>query len=723
MLGSMRAWIAILLLLGACLLPFTGCMSNSHTPASAAASPCLPLSYPLTAKGDVVDDYHGTPIADPYRWLEDPDSAQTKAWVAAENKVTHAFLDALPARGEIEKRMTQLWNFERWGIPQHKAGKYLYSRNDGLQNQAVLYVTEALESAPRVLLDPNMLSKDGTTALGDIELSEDGRYLAYMLSEAGSDWNRIQVRDVASGKDLPDRIEWVKFSGLSWTHDGRGFYYSTFPEHDRTGKVALKNHKLFFHELGSAAAQDRVVYERPDQPEWGFGGVVSDDGTLLVIVVSQGTEQRTRIYAQDLAQAGQPVTPLLDAFDAEYRPLGKRGSKLLLQTDKDAARGRIVAFDLATHALQEIVPESPDTLESARLAGGRLVCVYMKHAQNELCDFELDGKPAGRPALPGIGSVAGIEGRQDEDEAFLSFSSFARPPEIWRYRVGERRMERVFAPKVGFSPEEYVTRQVFYPSKDGTRVPLFICHLRGLRPGPETRCLLYGYGGFDIPLKPDFRVANLVWMERGGVFALACIRGGGEYGREWHEAGTKERKQNVFDDFIGAAEWLAANRYTSPPHLAIRGGSNGGLLVGACMTQRPELFGCCLPAVGVLDMLRYQRFTIGWAWASDYGSAEDPQAFRYLLRYSPLHNLAPGAHYPPTLITTGDHDDRVVPAHSFKFASALQAAQGGDDPVLIRIETRGGHGAGKPTAMQIEELADQWSFAEWALERAQPGGG
>ena len=711
MLRRMPARTLALLILCATTLPFLGCMSN--TP----AVPALPLHYPETARGAVVDDYHGTRIADPYRWLEDPDAPATRDWITRQNTLTHQFLGALPARAPIEKRMTELWNFARWSPPQRKAGLYLYSRNDGLQNQAVLYVTDALEKAPRVLLDPNTLSKDGTIALGDIELSEDGRYLAYMLSEAGSDWNRIQVREVATGKDLPDRIDWVKFSGLSWSHDGRGFYYSTFPVHDTTGNVALKNQKLFFHALGSEPASDTLVYERPDQPEWGFGAGVSDDGDLLVIHVSQGTDPRSRIYAQDLRRPGQPVQPLLDGFDAEYRALGKVGTRLFLLSDKDAPRRRVLAFDLETRTLAEVVPESADTLENARLAGGHLVCVYMKDAQNELRDFDLSGKPAARPALPGIGSVAAIEGRNEEDEAFVSFSSFSRPPEIWRYRVSTRAMERVFAPQIAFSPDDYVTRQVFVPSKDGTRVPLFIAHRRGLRPGAQTRCLLYGYGGFDIAMKPGFSVSNLVWMERGGVYAMACMRGGGEYGREWHAAGTKERKQNVFDDFIAAAEWLDANHYTSAAHLAIRGGSNGGLLVGACLTQRPDLFGCCLPAVGVLDMLRYQRFTIGWAWASDYGQSDDPEAFRYLLKYSPLHTLVPGKHYPPTLITTGDHDDRVVPAHSFKFAATLQAAQGGAEPVLIRIETRGGHGAGKPTAMQIEELADQWAFAEWALGR------
>jgi prolyl oligopeptidase len=719
----MRPPCLLLLLALGCVLPILGCMSNPHSsaPSSApGAAPALPLHYPATAKGDVVDDYHGTRIADPYRWLEDPDAPATKAWVAEQNQVTHAFLGALPGRAQIEARLTSLWNFERWSSPHRQGGKYLYLHNDGLQAQSLLRIADALDATPRVLLDPNALARDGTVALGPYELSEDGRHLAYMLSEAGSDWNRIQVRDVASGQDLPDRVEWVKFSGLSWAHDGSGFYYSSFPEHDTTGKVALKNHKLFFHALGTPAATDRLVYERPDQPEWGLHGGVTDDGTLLVIVVTQGTDERTRIHAQDLRTPNAPVQPLLDDFDAQYRPLGKVGTQLYLQTDKNAPRGRVVAFDLEARTLREIVPESADTLENAVLAGGQILCCYMQNAHNELVDYDLEGHVAGQPALPGIGSVSDLEGRASQDEVFIAYSSFTHPPGIWRYRVSQKRLERVFEPKVDFDPEQFVTSQVFYSSRDGTRVPLFVCHKRGLHPGPQTNCLLYGYGGFNIPMKPEFRAANLVWMERGGVYAQACLRGGGEFGRAWHEAGTKERKQNVFDDFIAAAEWLGANHYTSAAHLAIRGGSNGGLLVGACLTQRPELFGCCLPAVGVLDMLRYQHFTIGWAWASDYGSADDAQCFPYLLRYSPLHNVRPGTRYPPTLVTTGDHDDRVVPAHSFKFASALQAAQSGEDPVLIRIETRGGHGAGKPTAMQIEELADQWAFAEWALGRARP---
>lgn len=714
----MRTTTALALILPILPLVILGCMSQSARPAhESAALPALPLHYPESAQGDTLEDYHGTPIADPYRWLEDPDAPPTRAWVAEQNRVTQGFLAALPGRETIEQRLTELWNYARWTPPQRKAGLYLYQKNDGLQNQAVLYVTGKLEAAPRVLLDPNTLSKDGTIALGGYALSEDGRYLAYMLAEAGSDWNRIQVREVASGKDLADRVEWVKFSALSWSHDDRGFYYSTFPEHDTTGKVALKHQRLCYHALGTDSAQDRVVYERADQPDWGFGGEVTQDGEMLVITVSQGTDPRTRIYAQDLRAPDQPVVALLDAFDAQYVPLGKVGGRLILKTDKDAPRGRVVALDLATRGLSELVPQSADTLESAQLAGGRLVCVNMRDAQNQLAVYDLEGRALDKPALPGIGSVQAFDGDPREDESYFSFASFTRPAEIWRYRVSTRTCERVFAPELGFASEDYVTRQVFYPSKDGTRIPLFLSYKKGLRPSAQTRCLLYGYGGFDIPLKPGFSAANLVWMERGGIYAQACLRGGGEYGREWHEAGTKERKQNVFDDFQAAAQWLAANHYSSARRIAIRGGSNGGLLVGASLTQRPELFGCCLPAVGVLDMLRYQRFSIGWAWASDYGSAEDPQAFRYLVRYSPLHNLVRGRHYPPTLITTGDHDDRVVPAHSYKFAAALQAAQGGPDPVLIRIETRGGHGAGKPTAMQIEELADQWAFAEWALGR------
>jgi prolyl oligopeptidase len=703
-------------------ISLAACSSAPNTEHATARPPSPPTMYPTAPTSDTVDTYHGREIADPYRPLEDPDAPATRAWIEAQNRLTRAAIDRVPSRGAIEKRMTELWNFERFGVPQAQAGRWFYTRNDGLQNQSVLYVTEDLASPGRVLLDPNRLAADGTVALTQLAPSEDGTLVAYGLSEAGSDWTTLRVRDVASGADREDKVEWVKFSGLAWSHDGRGFYYSTYPDHDRTGRVALANQRLMFHRLGSAQAEDELVYARPDQPKWGFGATVSDDGELLVIQIWEGTEPNNRVYVRDLRAPGAEVVRLLDDSDAEYHFLAKRGSELFFQTDLEAPRRRVIAVDLTAPARERwrtIVPEGQDTLESAVAAGGKLVASYLQDAHSVVRVFELAGPAAGSLvetlALPGIGSVDGLSGEIDEREAFFSFSGFTQPAAIWRYDVASRSLSTWRAPKLAFDPARYVTSQHFYASKDGTRIPLFLVRREDVALTPETPVLLYGYGGFDIPMKPAYSTANLVWVERGGVYAVACLRGGGEYGREWHEAGTKERKQNVFDDFIAAAEWLVAKKWTRPGRLAIRGGSNGGLLVGACITQRPELFGAALPAVGVLDMLRFHKFTIGWGWASDYGSAEDKTAFEYLLRYSPLHNVRAGTCYPPTLITTGDHDDRVVPAHSFKFAAALQAAQGCANPVLIRIETRGGHGAGKPTAMQIEELADQWAFLEDAL--------
>ncbi len=685
------------------------------------------LDYPLATRGDVVDDYHGTKIADPYRWLEDPDAPQTRAWIDAENELTRRWINASPYRQSIEARLTALWNYERFGVPLRAGDRYFYTKNDGLQNQAVLYASETVDGAARVVLDPNTLAADGTIALTSYRPSSDGRYLAYALSEAGSDWQTIRVRDVATAKDLDDKVEFAKFSGLAWTHDGSGFFYSTYPDHDTSGKTALKNHRLQFHRLGTPASADGLVYADPEHPDWGFGGAVTHDGEMLVISIWQGTEPKNRVYVQDLRTSDAPVVKLLDDFDAEYDFIGKDRGRLFFKTDLAAARGRVIAIDLEHSAREnwrEIIPEAKDTLESVRFAGGHLIATYLTDAYNTLRVFHLDGRLAHSPKLPGLGSISPLEGEPDDDEAFFWFSGFFQPTSIWRYTISKQELALVRDPKVDFDRSEYETKQVFYASRDGTRVPMFLSHKKGLALTEKTPCLLYGYGGFNVPMKPAFSVANLVWMEMGGVFAVPCLRGGGEYGREWHEAGTKERKQNVFDDFIAAAEWLIAHGYTSPGSLAIRGGSNGGLLIGACMTQRPELFGAALPAVGVLDMLRYHRFTIGWGWASDYGTSDDPEELRYLLKYSPLHNLKPGVAYPPTLITTGDHDDRVVPAHSFKFAAALQQVQAGPNPVLIRIETRGGHGAGKPTSMQIEEIADQWAFLVRALDlhidRASP---
>ncbi|MBL8862802.1 MAG: S9 family peptidase [Planctomycetes bacterium] len=688
-------------------------MDASEPPAGAVTR----LDYPVAPRADAVDDYHGTRVADPFRLLEDPDAPETVRWIEAQNALTRAWIDAVPQREAIEARLSELWDYARISPPTPEGGLWFWSRNDGLQNQAVLLVAERPDEPGRVLLDPNGLSADGTLSLTSTSASQDGRFLAYQLSEAGSDWNTIRVREVASGRDLPDVLEWIKFSSMSWAPDGSGFYYATYPEHASKGVRALANHTLYFHRLGTPQAQDVVVHARPDQPEWGFGARVTDDGELLVVVQTQGTEQKNRVHVRRLGDPAARLEPVFDAFDAEYTFLAKRGERLWFLTDKDAPRGRIVALDLGDRGrLHEIVPEGPHAIESATAAGGKLVVTLLVDASNELRVFGLDGRDEGALPIPALGSVGTFAGELDVPEAFFSWTSTTTPTEIWRWDARTGQATRSWSPAVRFDPREYFTERVFYASRDGTRVPLYLSRRRDVPLAPETPCLLYGYGGFNIAIKPSFSPAVLAWLELGGSYAVANLRGGSEYGREWHEAGTKERKQNVFDDFIAAAEHLVARGATSSQKLAIHGRSNGGLLVGACLTQRPELFGAALPGVGVLDMLRYHRFTIGWAWASDYGRSDDPAAFPYLFAYSPLHNLVPGTRYPPTLVTTGWHDDRVVPAHSFKFAAALQAAQVGDAPVLIRVETRGGHGAGKPTALQIEELADQWAFLVRALD-------
>ncbi len=692
-----------------------------------AAGLLLPLGacaagdrYPVTRQDDVVDDYHGTQVADPYRWLEDTNSGETAAWVAAQNEVTDRYLGGIAERDALRERLTKVWNYERYGVPFREGERYFFFKNDGLQNQSVLYVQESLAAEPRVLLDPNTLSADGTIALSTLGVSRDGRYLGYGVSSGGSDWQEFRVREIESGRDLEDRLEWVKFSGLSWTRDGEGFFYSRYPE-PAEGKAMLeanRDQRLYYHRVGTPQSEDKLVYERPDQPEWGINASVTDDGRYALLYLSHGTDPRNRLYYIDLEDPGSPelggpVVRLLDDFDASYDVIGNDGPVLYLLTDRDAPRKRIVAVDLRNPApsrWRTIVPEGEEVIEGAKVVGGRIVVTSLQDASSRVRFYEPDGRRLGELELPGIGTVGAVSGRPEGTELFYAFTSFLYPTTIFRYDLETEENEIFRAPAVDFEPSRYVTKQVFYTSKDGTRVPIFITHRRGLALDGSNPTYLYGYGGFNISLTPSFSVANLVWLELGGVYAVPNLRGGGEYGEEWHLAGTKERKQNVFDDFIAAAEYLIAEGYTSPTKLAIGGGSNGGLLVGAAMTQRPELFAVAHPAVGVMDMLRFHRFTIGWAWTSDYGSSDDPEGFRYLHAYSPLHNLKPGTCYPATLVTTADHDDRVVPGHSFKFAAALQAVQGCAQPALIRVETRAGHGAGKPTAKQIEEAADVLAF-------------
>jgi len=672
------------------------------------------LEYPSTPTVDVVDDYHGVKVADPYRWLEELDSAQTTEWVRAQNEVTSKYLAQIPERERIRQRLTRLWDFEKYGIPFKQGGRYFYSRNDGLQPQSVVYVSESLEGEARVLVDPNKLAADGTIALAGLSISDDGRLAAYGISSGGSDWVTYRVRDVDTGEDLPDEIKWTKFSGAAWTKDNRGFFYSRFdePSGNELGDVNYY-HKLYYHRIGTPQTADELVYHRPDQKEWEFSGAVTEDGRYLIIAVFVGTERKNRVYYQDLSAAVRETVPLLDDFDAQYDFIGNDGPVFWFFTDLSAPRGRVIAIDTRQPEREhwrEVIAEAPETLVGVSVVGDTFIARYLKDAHSLVRLFDLAGRPLGEVELPGLGSVGGFGGKRSDRETFYSFSSFSTPGTIYRYDLTTRRSTVFRKPKVDFDPDRYETKQVFYNSKDGTRIPMFITHRKGLVLDGNNPTLLYGYGGFNVSLTPYFSVARLAWMEMGGVYALANIRGGGEYGTEWHDAGRLHNKQNCFDDFIAAAEYLIENRYTNPKKLAIAGGSNGGLLVGACMTQRPDLFGACLPAVGVLDMLRFTKFTIGWEWVSDYGSPDDPEGFRTLYRYSPLHNIKPGTCYPPTLVTTADHDDRVVPAHSFKFVAALQAAQACDNAVLIRIETRAGHGGGKPTQKIIDEVTDQYAF-------------
>ena len=673
------------------------------------------LHYPAAPRGNVVDVLHGTSVPDPYRWLEDPDAPASRAWIDAENALTESFLAGVPARARIRERLRALWNYERFGLPRDEGGRTYFTRNDGLQQQAVLWVQDSPDAPPRVLLDPNTLSADGTVALSEYAPSPDGRLLAYSVSEAGSDWTEWRVRDVASGTDRADRIRRVKFSGVSWFPDGSAFTYSRYPEpaagEEQQGQLFFQ--KLMLHRLGTPQADDELLYERPDEKEWGFGGSVTDDGRWLAISVWRGTEQKNAFYYRDLSVPGGAVKPLITAWDAAYHFLGNVGGTFFFRTDLDAPLGRVIAIDTAhpeRSAWREVVPEGDDALQTASLVGGRVVCESLHHAVSRVRIFGTDGRHERDVDLPGAGSVGGFGGHADRTGTYFSYTDPKTPSEVWRYDVASGAASIFRRPTVDFRPEDFASEQVFVTSRDGTRVPMLLTWKKGTPRSPQTPCVLNGYGGFNISLTPNFSATSLVWMEMGGVLATANLRGGGEYGDAWHEAGTKERKQNVFDDFIACAEWLVREGRTSPPKLAISGGSNGGLLVGAGRTQRPDLFGACLPAVGVMDMLRYHKFTIGWAWASDYGTADDADEFRTLLAYSPLHNLKPGTSYPPTLVTTGDHDDRVVPAHSFKFAAALQHVQTGPNPCLIRIETRAGHGAGKPTSKVIEEAADRWAF-------------
>ncbi len=699
----------------ALLAAFAGCSGSprSEDPKPTPPSPLATFRAPAVRSEQVVDDYHGEPIPDPYRWLEDQDGDEVAEFVAAQNAATRAVLDAIPQRGPIEERLRELWNYARREPPVRRGGRWFWRQNDGLQNQDVLCCGDDPRGEGEVLLDPNAMSQDGTLAVSALSISHDGARIAYAVSKSGSDWRTWRVLDVATKTTLADEAPWSKFAQAAWTKDGRGFFYQRYPQpkDGETFQAQNLQPQLCYHVVGADAAQDRVVYERPDEPKLGFGPRVTHDGRLLVIGISQGTDRRNRIALVDLQEEGWPVRMLIAEANARYQFVGNDGDTLWFHTDLDAPHGRIVAIDRKDPAqLREVIQEQTATLQDAVKHGGGFLCSYLEDASSTLRAFSTDGADLGEIALPSLGTVAQLECEPDATDVYCTFSSFLSPPAVHRIATDAKTAEPLLASSFRGDASRYVQKRVFLQSKDGTRVCMFLTHRRGIRLDGKAPCLLYGYGGFGISVTPTFRVPNFVFCERGGIYAQAVLRGGGEYGEAWHKDGMLGNKQNVFDDLFACADFLVRNRYTDTKHLAIQGGSNGGLLVGACLAQRPELFGAAIPEVGVLDMLRYHRFTIGWAWAPEYGTSDDAEQFAWLRRYSPLHNLECGRAYPPTLVMTGDHDDRVLPGHSYKFAAALQAAQGGEAPILLRVDTSTGHGAGKPVKKRIEEAADRLAF-------------
>ncbi len=727
--------------------------------AAAGAHAQAPLAYPATERLRHVDDYHGTTIADPYRWLEDTNSPQTKAWVTAQNRLTAGYLATIPERSAIRNRLRQVWNFPKYSVPTKVGNRLFFFENTGLLNQNILYVRDG-DRPSRVLLDPNTLSPNGTVALAVTEESPNGRYLAYGISVSGSDWREFRVRDVETGRDTRDTLKFAKFSGVSWTKDSRGFFYSGYgaPVEGNALTSVNRNQRVYYHRLGTPQSEDLVIYDRRDQPDWLFDAKVSEDGRFAIITVFQGTDPRTRLYYVFLdnpkrPRVTAPVVRVVDRLEAEYEFVHSEGDYLLVKTNIGAPKGRLVRIDINNIQPDRwvtVIPEAADVLQTVTVAGEHIIASYLEDAHSTLrvygmprlndprrsrgmsgpnrrlpaeigerapaasSDRRAQSAPGypfvGEVKLPGLGTVDAISAKPDDNEMFYSFVSYLSPRAVYRHDVKRNVSTEFKSAKLGIDAGQFETRQVFFNSKDGTRVPMFITMKKGLVLNGTNPTILHGYGGFNVAQTPSFSAANLVWMEMGGIYAVANLRGGSEYGKEWHEAGILGKKQNVFDDFIAAAEYLVREKYTSSARLAASGGSNGGLLVGAVVNQRPELFGASLPAVGVMDMLRFHKFTIGWAWTSDYGSADNPDQFKFLRAYSPLHNIRAGSRYPATLVTTADHDDRVVPGHSFKYAAALQAAQAGTAPVLIRIDTDAGHGAGKPTDKQIEAAADRLAF-------------
>jgi prolyl oligopeptidase len=683
------------------------------------------LQYPAARRSAQVDDYHGTKVADPYRWLEDADSPETAAWVAAENKLTREYLARIPERTRIREHVTRLVNFETYSNEFGWGGRYFVSHNSGLQNQYVMFTMGSAEGEGRVIIDPNTLHADGTAALTGTSVSRNGRWLAYGIAQAGSDWSDLRIRDLNTGKDRDDVIHWTKFSDASWIPDSSGFYYSRFPE--PAAKAVLTatnlNARVYRHILGQPQSADKLVYADPAHPKQAAYPEVTEDGHYAILTIDEGDAGKNAVFYEDLRKPGNVVVKLIPNFVYLYSFIGSIGSEAFFYTTDGAPKERVIAIDLNHPDRQhwkEIVAEKPETIDTVILAGGKLLVSYMKDAHSAAKLYSSDGRFLRDVSLPGLGTAYWSSAEQKAIELFYSFATFTSPPSIYRFNLNTGQSELIHASKLNFDPTQYVTEQVFYHSKDGTRVPMFLVHSRGINRNGRNPVLLYGYGGFNIALTPWFSSAHIAWMDMGGIFAVANLRGGSEYGEAWHLAGTKLHKQNVFDDFIAAAQWLISNRYTSPDRLAIEGESNGGLLMGAVVNQQPHLFGAVLAGVGVMDMLRYDKFTAGVGWVGDYGSPDNPQEFRALLAYSPLQNIRPGTHYPAVLVTTADHDDRVVPGHSFKYTATLQAAQAGSAPILIRVETRAGHGGGEPRLKLIDLYADQYAFVLRNLKMSLP---
>jgi prolyl oligopeptidase len=676
------------------------------------------MTYPPTRKSDQIDDYHGMNVADPYRWLEDDNSAETAEWVKEENQVTAGYLAKIPYRAQVKKRLEELFNYAKFTPPERRGDAYFFSKNDGLQNQNVIYLQKTPEAPAELLLDPNKFSQDGTSRLGVFGVSRNGQYCAYGISTGGSDWQEAHVMQVSDRKLLADDLNWLKVTGIAWA--GNGFFYSRYPAPENGHELSSKNenHMVYYHHVGTPQSQDELVYEDKANPQrFHFLGTTDDERFAILDISDRGKGKRgNAVFYKDLAGNDKSFKPVVaEISDDSFNVIDNVGGKLLVQTNRNAPNYRIAAFNTADSTWSDVIPEKPDVIETAKIAGGKLFVTYLKDVASHLYVYSMDGKLENEVKLPGLGSVAELQGNEKDKFIFFSFTSPNYPSAIFRYDIASQEAKIYRSPEIpGFHPDDYETKQVFYSSKDGTRVPMFLTYKKGLKLDGNNPTLLYGYGGFNISLVPAFRPFGLALLEQGFVYASANLRGGGEYGEKWHRAGTKLNKQNVFDDFIAAAEWLIANKYTSPARLAINGGSNGGLLVGAVMNQRPDLFHSAVPMVGVMDMLRFQKFTIGWNWIADYGSSDNPEEFKALYAYSPIHNIRGGVKYPATLITTADHDDRVVPAHSFKYAATLQALASKDNPVLIRIETKSGHGASS-TAKAIELTADVYSFLFYTL--------